>query len=69
LRRSIRHAVAQFEEIMRQAEPALSPKRVRAKLMTEMAISTGMLLLAQLTDLAWNLPFDVVLVPWRNAAS
>jgi len=69
LRTSIHQAVTQFEEIMRQADPTLSPEHVRAKLMTEMAISTGMLLLAQLTDLAWNLPFDVVLVPWRNAAS
>lgn len=38
----------------------------RARVSTELAMTTGSGLLAQLRPDAWRLPYDVVLVPWRE---
>lgn len=68
LRHAIAEALSQRASEIAAASPGLTKNAVRASLMVENAVSTGLAMLAQLRPPVWELPFDVILVPWRNAS-
>ena len=45
-----------------------SPRQIRARLISDVALSTGALALAQMRSDVWQLPFDTILVPLRRSA-
>lgn len=56
----------QEEQMEMNAPTALAPGVLHASVVTEIAMTTGLGVVAQLRQDAWRLPFDVVLVPWRG---
>jgi AcrR family transcriptional regulator len=67
LREVLDDALGQPDRPMAHTLEGATQRRERGKRATEMALSAGMLLLAQLHPQSWSLPYDVVLVPWRKA--
>lgn len=54
-----------IREALQNPQRSMSPAD-QAELVTEMAISVGVLLVAQLFPDTWALPYDVVFTPWRD---
>ena len=68
LQKPIRESLSQYEEIFQAEAPDQSSRQIRARLISDVALSTGALALAQLRSDVWQLPFDTMLVPLRQGA-
>lgn len=68
LQQSIGIALQQRGDEMARESPRKSPEAIRASLVLENAVSSGLALLAQLRPTVGALPFDAILVPWRSAS-
>ena len=66
MQQALRDALVDIEAELAAAWPTLSGAQLRAKIITELAITQGLQVFEQLRPEAWVLPFDVVLVPWRE---
>lgn len=68
LQQPIREALGQYEEVFRAEAPDQSARQIRGRLISDVALSTGALALAQLRSDVWQLPYDTILVPLRRGA-
>ncbi len=66
LRRAIGEALHHRGVELAAASPGRTADEVRASLVVENAMSTGLAMVAQLRPQAWDLPFDAILAPWRR---
>ncbi len=66
LREVLGNALMQPERPMSHTLEGSTERSSRGKRATEMALGSGMQLLAQLRPASWSLPYDVVLIPWRE---
>ena len=68
LRRAIGDALSQRAEELVATTPGMTQDSVRANVVMENGLSTGLAMLVQLRRNTWELPFDAILVPWRSAS-
>jgi AcrR family transcriptional regulator len=68
LHKPFRESLRQYEEIFAAEAPDQTVRQIRARLISDVALSTGALALAQMRSDVWQLPFDTILVPLRRGA-
>lgn len=66
MQRAFQAALATKEAEIRRQEPGECPEAIRARLTFELALTSGLIIIAQIRPETWRLPFDIVLGPWRE---